>query len=157
MTTQPQGPTRRTVLNLAVTVGAAGVVTACGGGSDSAEPAGSTSEGSSSAPAPSSAASSAAPGGDALVKTADVPVGGGVILDDAKVVVTQPTAGQFKAFSSRCTHMGCQLNNVTDGEIACVCHGSRFSIRDGTPDRGPATSPLQSVKVSVEGDSVVRA
>ena len=156
MTPQPPGPTRRTVLNLAVTVGAAGVVTACGGGSDSAEPAGSTSEGSSSAQASSSAASSPAPGGEALVKTADVPVGSGVVLDDVDVVVTQPAAGEFKAFSSICTHQRCPMSGVSD-RIECTCHGSRFDLRDGSPLRGPATSPLREISVRVEGDSVVRA
>ena len=135
-------PTRRAVLGLAASVGAAGVVAACGGSGETGGPATS-----SSAPA----------GGEALTSTADVPVGSGVIIASAKVVVTQPTAGQFKAFSSTCTHNHCQLSGFKSGRITCPCHGSTFSITDGSPDGGPAPSPLPEVAVKVVGNDVVRA
>jgi Rieske Fe-S protein len=138
----PGGPTRRVVLGLAASVGAAGVVAACGGGEEAAGPA---------------ASSSPPAGGEALTSTADVPVGSGVILADAKVVVTQPTAGTFKAFSSTCTHNHCQLSGFTGGRITCPCHGSTFSITDGSPNGGPAPSPLPEVAIKVVGDGVVRA
>ena len=83
---------------------------------------------------------------------ADVPVGSGVIVDD--VVVTQPTAGEFKGFSSTCTHKGCAVNKVADGTIDCPCHGSKFNL-DGSVAKGPATKPLESKAVSVQGDSIV--
>ena len=73
---------------------------------------------------------------------ADVPVGGGVILDKEKLVVTQPEAGTFKAFSSTCTHQGCTVTKVADGTIDCPCHGSTFSVEDGSVQGGPAPSPL---------------
>ena len=38
-----------------------------------------------------------------------VPVGGGVILDNADYVITQPKKGTYKAFSKICTHMGCPV------------------------------------------------
>ena len=88
----------------------------------------------------------------AIAKTADVPVGSGVIVDD--VVATQPTAGVFKGFSSSCTHKGCAVNKVADGTIDCPCHGSKFNL-DGTVAKGPATKPLESKAVSVQGDSIV--
>ena len=59
------------------------------------------------APAPSASGAPAAPAGNAIAKTADVPVGSGLIVD--KVVVTQPTAGVFKGFSATCTHAGCTV------------------------------------------------
>jgi nitrite reductase/ring-hydroxylating ferredoxin subunit len=98
-------------------------------------------------------------GGDAevLTSTADVAEGGGVILEDAEVVVTQPTAGEFVAFSSICTHQGCPVSEIAGGTINCPCHGSQFSIEDGSVVAGPAPSPLPAVDVVVEGDSVVRA
>src|SRR5690349_15478085 len=49
------------------------------------------------------------PGSDKPLQTTDVPVGGGVIVDERNVVVTQPTAGQFKAFTAICTHQGCTV------------------------------------------------
>jgi Rieske Fe-S protein len=94
--------------------------------------------------------SSAAP--SALAKTADVPVGGGVIVGDT--VVTQPTAGVFKGLSSVCTHAGCNVNAIADGTIDCPCHGSKFNL-DGTVAHGPATKPLAAKAITVQGDSIV--
>jgi len=87
-----------------------------------------------------------------LAKTADVPVGSGVIVDD--VVVTQPAAGDFKGFSSVCTHAGCNVSEIVDGVIVCPCHGSKFNL-DGSVANGPATKPLEAKAVAVQGDSIV--
>jgi Rieske Fe-S protein len=151
----PAGTSRRSVLGAAVAVGAVGVVAACGGGGEAKPPAASTSAASSE---PSTAASPpAADGGEALTSTADVPVGSGVILAGARVVVTQPKAGEFKAFSSTCTHMSCQVSSISGDRIACPCHGSSYSIVDGSVQGGPAPRPLPKVAIKVEGDEVVRA
>jgi Rieske Fe-S protein len=83
-----------------------------------------------------------------------VPVGGGVILSDDHIVVTQPQAGTFKGFSSTCTHQGCTVSKISNGTISCPCHGSEFAITDGSVKQGPATQPLPSVPVSVQGDEV---
>jgi nitrite reductase/ring-hydroxylating ferredoxin subunit len=95
--------------------------------------------------------------GDTLVPTADVPVDGGTILPDQQVVVTQPSDGDFKAFTAICTHQGCIVASVSGGTINCDCHGSKFSIEDGSVVNGPATSPLEAVKIAVEGDTISRA
>lgn len=89
---------------------------------------------------------------NAIAKTADVPVGSGVIVDE--VVVTQPSAGVFKGFSSTCTHAGCTVSEVAGGTINCPCHGSKFNL-DGTVANGPATKPLEAQAVTVQGDSIV--
>ena len=89
-----------------------------------------------------------------IAKTADVPVGSGVIVDE--IVVTQPSAGEFKGFSAICTHKGCTVNKVADGTIDCPCHGSKFNL-DGSVANGPATKPLESAAVTVQGDSIVLA
>ncbi|HEX6337058.1 MAG TPA: Rieske (2Fe-2S) protein [Jiangellaceae bacterium] len=93
----------------------------------------------------------------ALVAASAVPVNGGVVLGDDGVVVTQPSDGQFRGFSSTCTHQGCTLARVDDGLIQCDCHGSRFSIDDGTVENGPATQPLPEVAVALDGDQIIRA
>jgi Rieske Fe-S protein len=101
----------------------------------------------------SSTTTAAAPAsGNVIAKTADVPVGSGVIVD--KVVVTQPTAGVFKGFSSACTHKGCTVDKIADGTIDCPCHGSKFNL-DGSVANGPATKPLDTQAVTVQGDSIV--
>jgi Rieske Fe-S protein len=89
-----------------------------------------------------------------IAKTADVPVGSGVIVDE--IVVTQPSAGEFKGFSAICTHKGCTVDKVADGTIDCPCHGSKFNL-DGSVANGPAAKPLESAAVTVQGDSIVLA
>jgi Rieske Fe-S protein len=88
------------------------------------------------------------------VKAADIPVGGGVIYTDAVVVVTQPQAGTYKAFSAMCMHLGCVVNQVDHGRIICPCHGSEYNIVDGSVYQGPSTTPLNPRTVTVNGDSL---
>jgi len=154
---------RRRVLRVAAVTGAgAAVIAACGGGGDDSVSPGSGGgssstpgdDGSSSAPASDSGGGG---GGGGLVATADVPVGGGVVLDGKKIVVTQPTAGEFKAFTAVCTHQSCLVSSVKDNTISCPCHGSTYSAADGSVKGGPAPAPLKSVAISVEGDEVVQA
>lgn len=157
MTETTQTPTtgslpRRVVLGGAAALGGAAVLAACGG-SD----AGSSTGGGTDATGGADGGSDGGSAGGELVATADVPVGGGVIVAAQKVVVTQPAEGEFKGFSSTCTHQGCQVSSVENDEIVCACHGSVFSATDGGVVKGPATAPLAEVAVSVSGDQVVLA
>jgi Rieske Fe-S protein len=102
--------------------------------------------------APPATGGTAAPAANVIAKTADVPVGSGVIVD--KVVVTQPTAGVFKGFSSTCTHKGCTVDKIADGTIDCPCHGSKFNL-DGSVAKGPAEKPLPTENITVQGDEIV--
>jgi Rieske Fe-S protein len=95
--------------------------------------------------------------GEKLGPTSEVPVGGGKIFQSQHVVVTQPTAGEFKGFSSFCTHQSCQVSKVEGGTIQCPCHGSMYSIVDGSVQSGPAPRSLPAVKLSVEGDQITVA
>ena len=155
--------TRRTLLACAGAACAA-VLAGCArynsnnGGVAGAQPAQSSSP--PAAPAGSGAASSgaAAPNGPpVLASTADIPVGGGKILADKKIVITQPKAGTFDAFTAVCTHQGCIVGSVAGGTINCPCHGSKFSIADGSVVNGPAASPLAHVSIKVQGTSIVQA
>ena len=87
-------------------------------------------------------------------KTSEVPVGGGKIFTADKVVVTQPTEGDFKAFSAVCTHQQCLVSEIIGEDIKCTCHKSRFSIADGSVVKGPATKPLEGLTVKVSGDEI---
>lgn len=95
--------------------------------------------------------------GKVIAKTADVPVGGGTVVEDLQVVVTQPTKGVYMAFSSVCTHKGCTVGTPKDNVIRCACHGSEFAADSGKATKGPASAPLASFKVRVEGDGIVVA
>lgn len=101
------------------------------------------------------AAGSTASGPQTLGPTSDVAVGSGKIYADANVVVTQPTAGSYVGFSATCTHQGCQVSSISGGTIDCACHGSKFSIKDGSVVQGPATQSLEKVTVSVQGSDLV--
>jgi Rieske Fe-S protein len=94
------------------------------------------------------------PAGEPLASTADIPVGGGEVFTDQKVVVTQPQPGTFKAFSAVCTHQGCTVSKVASGTIDCSCHGSKFAIADGSVVNGPALRPLEERQVTVSGDTI---
>ena len=67
------------------------------------------------------------------------------------VVLTQPVAGTFKAFSATCTHQGCTVAEVAGGTINCPCHGSKFAVADGAVTAGPAPRPLPEKAVTVKG------
>jgi Rieske Fe-S protein len=131
------------------------------GGLAGPPPSPSSAAASSGAAAPSASggatgAASSAPAVAALATTSEVPEGGGKIIDGKNIVVTQPQSGTFKAFNAVCTHQGCIVNQISDGTIDCPCHGSKFSIKDGSVVNGPATSPLASVAIKVEGTSIVQ-
>ncbi|MGW2641449.1 Rieske (2Fe-2S) protein [Streptomyces sp. NPDC001348] len=128
------GATRRTVLATGAGALAAGCV-GCGGDTGGGNEGGGSS-------------------GQEPMSTGDIPVGGGKVFTDRKIVVTQPTKGEFKAFSAICTHQGCTVNQVVDGKIDCPCHGSQFEITDGSVVRGPATTPLPAKSITVDGKSI---
>ncbi|NEB40088.1 Rieske (2Fe-2S) protein [Streptomyces sp. SID14515] len=142
---------RRTVL-AAGAAGAAALATGCG---SSDEGGGGDTSGTPTASADASdGASPGASDGVELAGTGDIPVGGGTIFKERKVVVTQPEEGEFKAFSAVCTHASCLVSTVRDGTINCPCHGSRFSITDAAVEAGPATRPLPAERISVSGGTI---
>jgi len=141
---------RRQVVAGAGLVGLAGALAACG---TAAPTTNTTAPGPTAPPAPS--VGTGAPTGEiTLAKAADIPVGGGAIFPEIRVVVTQPTAGHFEAFSAICTHERCTVSQVANGTINCPCHGSQFSIIDGSVVHGPAAQPLHPRSVTVKDGTV---
>ena len=108
-----------------------------------------------SRPARKKAKAKPKPKGTVLGATSEIPVGGGAIYTAAKVVVTQPASGQYKAFSAVCTHVGCLVNKVTSGTIDCPCHGSEFKITNGAVVTGPAPSPLPARQIKIVDGQVI--
>jgi Rieske Fe-S protein len=85
----------------------------------------------------------------------EIPVGGGTIFTAARVVVTQPARGQYRAFSAVCTHVGCILSQVTGRTIDCPCHGSKFAIASGAVVAGPAPAPLPEKQIEIVDGRIV--
>ncbi len=133
------GLSRRTFLGTAAAVGATGLlVSACGT--------------SNAATAPTTSADP-----KLLGPTSGVPVGSAKIYADQRVVVLQPTAGTFVGLSAVCPHGGCIVSNVEATDITCPCHGSAFSVKDGSLVNGPATKGLSPAAVTVKGNDVFLA
>jgi Rieske Fe-S protein len=79
----------------------------------------------------------------------DVSVGLSVV---ESVVVHRDPNGRIRAFSARCTHLGCHIDRVVGDEAVCPCHGSRYRA-DGTVSSGPATRPLRPFLVAPDPSS----
>ncbi|WP_215451091.1 Rieske (2Fe-2S) protein [Streptomyces sp. ATCC 21386] len=155
-------PGRRTVMAAAGVAGLAVALTACGSEDDASTSSSSGAGAGGDANADSGGSTGGdttggSTGGKEIAKTADIPEGGGKIFESEGVVVTQPEAGTFKAFSSVCTHQGCAVKTIADGVINCPCHNSNFSIADGSVKSGPATKALPAKEVTVSGDSITLA
>jgi nitrite reductase/ring-hydroxylating ferredoxin subunit len=130
------------VLGGAAVLGAGAVLAACGGQTDA------SGTGASMSGAGTTTSGSDDPGsGTSVGKASEVPVGGGIYSADAKAFIGQPTAGTFKGFDAICTHKQCAMTHIEGDTISCQCHGSQFSVLDGSVKHGPATSPLTAVKV----------
>lgn len=143
---------RRTVV---AAVGGAGLtvaMTACGGSDDGGQTVSDQPADSGTTGATGGTTGGTEGGGSEIAKVSDIPEGGGKVVGD--VVITQPQAGVFKAFSSTCTHQGCAVKDVSAGVIVCPCHNSRFDASDGSVQAGPATAPLPPAQIVVDGDSI---
>ncbi len=141
-------PDRRSVLRGAAAVavgGVAGFVVAQNSNAAKALPAG--------AAANAYGVAAPAAAGDPVAQLTDVPSGGGLVVGD--VVITRD-GDTVHAFSATCTHQGCIVSDVTDGEILCPCHGSAFDASTGAVVTGPATRPLPVVGVEVRNGAIFR-
>ena len=70
------------------------------------------------------------------------------------VIVSQPSSGEYKAFSTVCTHQGCQVQVQDSNRIVCPCHGSEYAVADGSVIHGPAEEALTSYPVQVKGGKI---
>ncbi|HEX4942730.1 MAG TPA: Rieske (2Fe-2S) protein [Usitatibacteraceae bacterium] len=61
-------------------------------------------------------------------------------------IVHRDIGGVPRAFSARCTHLGCRIDRVAGDEVVCPCHGSRYRS-DGTVAAGPATRALAPMRI----------
>lgn len=142
---------RRRALGVAATIGVAPSLVACG--ADEPDSGGDTGD----EDLPTGNADPTLATGTEITSTKEIPVEGGTIFPDLEVVITQPTKGEFHCFTAVCTHMGCIVSSVQLGGIRCECHGSAYSIEDGTPVNPPATEPLEEFPITVQGGQITIA
>jgi 3-phenylpropionate/trans-cinnamate dioxygenase ferredoxin subunit len=78
-----------------------------------------------------------------------------VVIDGVPIAVVH-TEGQWFAVSDICSHADVSLSegDVDGCTLECWLHGSRFDLRTGRPSGPPATTPIPTYPVSVEGDTV---
>ncbi|MDE3723758.1 Rieske (2Fe-2S) protein [Nocardiopsis sp. N85] len=93
--------------------------------------------------------------GHVIGSTTDVPEGGGTVFSHSKLVVTQPEAGEYRAFAASCTHGGCTVQEVEDGVIRCLCHGSEFDYTTGEVVVGPAQEALEEFELTIDGTDII--
>lgn len=97
-----------------------------------------------------------APKGAPIAGTEEIPVGSGTLYEGQGLIVTQPVAGDYRAFSCFCTHEGCVIDVFEGQTMVCTCHGSTFRITDGKPTSGPARRPVPKKPIVVADGKIYR-
>jgi 3-phenylpropionate/trans-cinnamate dioxygenase ferredoxin subunit len=88
----------------------------------------------------------------------EIPEEGAIRVDlDGKPICIARSQGEVFAVSDICSHADVSLSegDVEDGTVECWLHGSRFDLRTGAPTGLPATKPVATYPVTVEGDDVL--
>ena len=88
---------------------------------------------------------------------ADVPEGTALrVVIDGRPIAVVHTEGEWFAVSDICSHADVSLaeGDIDGCTLECWLHGSRFDLRTGAPSGPPATTPVPTYPVTVEGDTV---
>jgi nitrite reductase/ring-hydroxylating ferredoxin subunit len=153
--TRPAGRlSRRHMLAITVAGAASGVVSlsGCGGSTKQNEAEVSSTEG---APEQGDWIAQRGVGGPGIVAAAsDIPVGGGKVYPDKRIVVARPSANMYRGYRADCTYKPCALSTLQDGLVVCPCHGCRYALADGSPRKGPATRPLTEALITVDAGMI---
>jgi nitrite reductase/ring-hydroxylating ferredoxin subunit len=80
-----------------------------------------------------------------------VPAGSALLVGHVAVF---NVADNFCATQAKCTHRGGPLNEgKLDGStVTCPWHGTQYNVCTGAVLRGPATQPVKTYRVIVEGE-----
>jgi nitrite reductase/ring-hydroxylating ferredoxin subunit len=78
-----------------------------------------------------------------------------VVVGDTPVMILRD-GGRIFAIHDRCSHRGCSLSEgrIEGEQVVCACHGSRFDLRNGAVQGGPASAPQPSFQVRERGGLV---
>lgn len=75
---------------------------------------------------------------------------------EGKTIVIAHSDGDYFAFDGICTHAHCPLaGGYLDGyTLTCYCHGAMFDVSTGEVLAPPATMPLGTYPVKIEGNEI---
>lgn len=81
-----------------------------------------------------------------------------VEIDDTPICLARSN-GELFAVHDVCTHADVSLSEgeVEDGKVECWLHGSQFDLRTGEPTGLPATIPVATYPVKIDGEDVLVA
>jgi Rieske Fe-S protein len=69
-------------------------------------------------------------------------------------ILIQTAAGEFRAFSAKCTHLSCTVQfDAPSHRIWCACHNGYFDL-NGRNVAGPPPKPLEAYEVHVVGEDI---
>ena len=96
--------------------------------------------------------------GKLLANAVNVPSNGSLALNDptfGPIILIHLDNGQFVAYSSICTHAGCQVQFDPAGrDIACPCHGAVYDpYNNAQVVAGPAPYPLQKIPIQYDAST----
>lgn len=74
-----------------------------------------------------------------------------------KQIAVANCEGDYFAFDASCTHAQCALSGgYLDGyTVTCYCHGAQFDVQSGKVLAPPATIPLNTYSVNIEGEDII--
>jgi 3-phenylpropionate/trans-cinnamate dioxygenase ferredoxin subunit len=96
-----------------------------------------------------------------VAKTTDIPEGEAkkVVVGGAEIAIVNLGEGEFRAVGDICSHEHYYLSegevDVDFESIECPRHGSTFDLNTGRPRSLPATTPIPTYPVKVEGDAIL--
>src|SRR5438034_11314456 len=96
-----------------------------------------------------------------VAKTTEVPEGEArrFVVDRIEIAVANLGNGEFVAVDDICSHAEASLSegevDVDMETIECPRHGSTFDLRSGKPRTLPATVPIATFPVKVEGETLL--
>ena len=76
---------------------------------------------------------------------------------DEQIVIVQPTAGEFVAWSAICKHEGETVGSVENNVITCPYHGSQYDSATGDVVAGPAPTGLDPIQITVANGRITQA
>ena len=91
-------------------------------------------------------------------KLSDLPEEGALRVElGGRAVCIARSGGEVFAIDDLCSHADVSLSegDVEGGAIECWLHGSSFDLRTGAPTGLPATKPVDTFTVTIEGDDVL--